>query len=136
MSRLQSNSDCLTAGTKRSSPKMSFTHPFGFLDLKKKKKSFLFSFRQSWQQSYFSCTGCLPNVCRLCAAVDKDCAIGNFFTMKCQTHYTIYCRKDFWILVCFQVLYISSRYGIVFVCFCFFKYPFGPRKVYTLFVIL
>lgn len=46
------------------------------------------------------------------------------------------CRKDFRILVCFQVLYISSSYRIVFVYVLFFKYPFGPRKVYTLFVIL
>lgn len=35
---LKSTSDCLTAGTERSSPKMSFTLPFRFLDLKKKIK--------------------------------------------------------------------------------------------------
>lgn len=46
-------------------------------------------------------------------------------------------EKTFQIPVCFQVLYISCSYRIVFVCvFVFFKYPFGPRKVYTLFVIL
>lgn len=56
---------------------------------KKRKKVFLFSFRQTWQRRHFSCTGCLPDVCRLRAAVDKDCAIGNFITMKCQTHYTV-----------------------------------------------
>lgn len=92
---LKSTSDCLTAGTERSSPKMSFTLPFRFLDLKKNKtkqntqNAFLFSFRQTWQRGHFSCTGCLPSVRRLCAALDKDCAIGNFITMKCQTHYTI-----------------------------------------------
>lgn len=41
---LKSTSDCLTAGTERSSPKMSFTLPFRFLDLKKKTHTKRISF--------------------------------------------------------------------------------------------
>lgn len=105
---------------------MPFTPPLSFLDLKKKKSFFLSSDLAAETRS---CAGCLPSAHRLCAPVDKDCAIGNHDSKVPNSLHHLTAEKTFRSWRAFK----SCIYAVdtePYLCVCVLNL-LGPRKVYT-----
>lgn len=65
-----------------------------FLVLKKKKK-ILFFLSSDLAAEALSRAGCLPSVCRLCAPVDKDSAVGNHYNEVPNSLHHVIAEKTF-----------------------------------------